>query len=150
MLVVNLWKQLILQLKYNELFINIISSFVVLSTIKNKSLIKTLIWNSFSQILAEVKKVRRHSSDPFWIGIVNPSNDYTPGNHGNWTFLDGEPVEDLIFDWHPDEPDNRYGNEKCARVWNGKNQLYDFQCGYLSLVLCQVPTVCWKMYLNFL
>ena len=96
----------------------------------------------FSKILAEVKRTRQNSSEPFWVGVVNPSNNATKGVHtGNWTYLNGKPAEDLLFDWHPAEPDNRYGNESCARVW-GNNELYDFGCDYSNMVLCQVPTVC--------
>ena len=105
--------------------------------------VKTINIVNFSKILAEVRKTRQNSSDPFWVGLVNPSNGATKGVHtGNWTYLNGKPVDDLLFDWYQSEPDNRYGNENCARVWNNNNNLYDFSCGYSNMVLCQVPTDC--------
>ena len=87
--------------------------------------------------MAEVNKIRQETTDPFWVGVVDPSET------GNWTFFDGEPATDMLFDWDEGEPDNRYKNEICARVWhNNNNKLYDFQCDYNSMVLCQIPISC--------
>ena len=63
-----------------------------------------------------------------WVGIIDPEGK------GNWTFLNGSPITELLTEWHPDQPDNRYG---CARFWNSKNNLYDWPCGFTSATFCQ-------------
>ena len=79
-----------------------------------------------------ITKVRKENfNDAVWVGVVDREEN------GNWTFLDGSPVTELLLKWGANEPNNAYKQEKCARFWGNGNKLFDYQCAYKSGALCQ-------------
>ena len=83
------------------------------------------------KIYSEISKiVQLRTKDEFYVGIVE-------SNPGNWTFFNGRPANDLMFDWKMGQPD-KFGEKgrKCTVLY--KNKLEAETCGWKLYTVCQL------------
>ena len=78
-----------------------------------------------SEILAAIKKANEDFYDPIYVGVIDDNKDR------NWTFFDGSPAIDLIFDWNSD-----YYGGQVSVITN--HTLYDYFGKFQHRNLCQV------------
>jgi len=81
---------------------------------------------------------------PIWIGI---QTNEEIGEGVKFHFLDGQEVVDAEmngFKWRGGEGVPPYRNPqkhkwfKCARIWQGNNDIFNYMCGYRNAALCMV------------
>ncbi|XP_053335769.1 C-type mannose receptor 2-like [Clarias gariepinus] len=86
--------------------------------------------NSLDDAILDQIKINQGDS---WIGLTR--------NVDIWKRSDGTKA---LNPWYPGQPDNYYGSENCAVLYN--NMFYDEQCTYLHYFVCQTREYLFQFY----
>jgi hypothetical protein len=72
---------------------------------------------------------------PTWIGLYQTSKQFEP--NGNWTWLDGSPIDRYVSNWALDRPNNARGIEDCVMsTYTGEYD--DNPCNNTNIFYCEV------------
>ena len=95
--------------------------------------------NTKCKIYSEVSKVvKLKKSERFYVGIIDSNL------HGNWTFFNGRPANNLLYNWGIGQPDKN-GNKKrkCTDIFQNKFEVK--MCHWKLYTVCQVHSgKCWS------